>query len=144
MMNFSKKSVRDVVVAGKTALVRCDFNVPLDEAGRITDNGRIVSSLPTIRYLLDHGAAVVLCSHLGRPKGERNPKYSLAPVAAELAKLLERPVPLASDTVGEDARRLRAGLKPGAVMLLENLRFQKEEEKNDPACAKELASFADR
>jgi len=143
MMNFSKKSVRDKDVAGKTALVRCDFNVPLSESGEITDNGRIVSSLPTIRYLLEHGASVVLCSHLGRPKGEVNPKYSLAPVAKELSRLLGMPVPLARDTVGEDAQRLRRALLPGGVMLLENLRFQKEEEKNDPDFAKKLASFGD-
>jgi len=120
-----------------------DFNVPMDEEGRITDENRIQGALPTIRYLADKGAKVILCSHLGRPKGEFNLKYSLAPVARRLSELLGREVLMAKDVVGEDARRLAASLKDGDVMLLENLRFHKEEEKNDPDFAKSLASLAD-
>jgi len=142
-MNYNKKSVRDIDVSGKRVLVRCDFNVPQDESGRITDDIRIRSSLPTIRYLLESGAAVILCSHLGRPKGKADPKFSLAPVAKRLSELLQMPVPLAADVCGESARALAAELRPGAVMLLENVRFRPEEEKNDPAFARELASLAD-
>lgn len=143
-MLFRKKTVEDVSVEGKRVLLRCDFNVPLDMAsGAITDDKRITASLPTIRYLLDHGAAVIACSHLGRPKGERKMEYSLRPVAKRLSKLLSMEVPLAADVTGPDAKALAASLRPGRIMLLENLRFMKEEEKNDPSFAKELASFAD-
>ncbi len=143
-MLFRKKTVEDVSVEGKRVLLRCDFNVPLDMAsGAITDDKRITASLPTIRYLLDHGAAVIACSHLGRPKGERKMEYSLRPVAKRLSELLSMEVPLAADVTGPDAKALAASLRPGRIMLLENLRFMKEEEKNDPSFAKELASFAD-
>ena len=123
--------------------MRCDFNVPLDADKNITDETRINAALPTIRYLLDKGAAVILCSHLGRPKGEFNMKYSLAPVAKRLSEKLGFEVKLASDVIGESAKKLAAEVKPGEAILLENLRFHAEEEKNDPAFAKELASMAD-
>ena len=142
-MTYNKKSIEDIDVSGKKVLVRCDFNVPQDENGEITSDKRIVASLPTIEYLLKNGAAVILCSHLGRPKGEFNMKYSLAPVAKRLSELLGRPVAMAKDVVGEDAKARAAALKPGEVLLLENVRFHKEEEKNDPAYAKELASMAE-
>ncbi|RKJ78088.1 phosphoglycerate kinase [Butyricicoccus sp. 1XD8-22] len=143
MMQYNKKSVEDIDVAGKKVIVRCDFNVPQDDTGRITDDKRIVASLQTIKYLLAQKAAVILCSHLGRPKGQVNPKYSLKPVAERLTELLGQEVKLADDVVGESAKSLAAALKPGEVMLLENVRFHKEEEKNDPAFAKELASLAE-
>jgi phosphoglycerate kinase len=143
-MSYNKLTVRDIDVKDKKVLLRCDFNIPLDkETGAITDEGRITASLPTIQYLLDHGAAVIACSHLGRPKGEWNAKLSLSPVAARLSELLGKPVKMAKDVVGEDAKSLAACLKPGDLMLLENLRFHKEEEKNDPAFAKALADMAD-
>ncbi len=142
-MQYNKKSVEDIEVAGKKVIVRCDFNVPQDDTGRITDDKRIVASLQTIKYLLAQKAAVILCSHLGRPKGQVNPKYSLKPVAERLTELLGQEVKLADDVVGESAKSLAAALKPGEVMLLENVRFHKEEEKNDPAFAKELASLAE-
>lgn len=141
-MNYNKKSVEDIDVNGKKVLVRCDFNVPLDN-GTITDPKRIVEALPTIKYLLDHNAKVILCSHMGRPKGEFNMKYSLAPVAAKLTELLGKEVVLAKDVIGEDAKAKAAALKEGEILLLENVRFHKEEEKNDPAFAKELASMAE-
>ena len=140
---MSKKTIEDVQVNGKKVLVRCDFNVPLDGDGNITDDTRIRAALPTIKYLLDNGAAVILCSHLGRPKGEFNMKYSLAPVAKRLSEKLGFEVKLAKDVIGEDAKKLAAEVKPGEAILLENVRFQPEEEKNDPAFAKELASMAD-
>ena len=141
---MNKKTVRDIDVAGKKVLVRCDFNVPLDgETGTITDNRRIRAAIPTIQYLIDHNAKVILCSHLGRPKGEVNPKYSLKPVAEELSKLLGKEVKLAKDVIGEDAQKLTSEIKEGEVVLLENVRFHKEEEKNDPEFAKKLASFAE-
>ena len=140
---MNKKTVKDIDVAGKKVLVRCDFNVPLDENQNITDYTRIDAALPTIRYLLDQGAALVLCSHLGRPKGTFNMKYSLAPVAKALSEKLGFEVKLAKDVVGEDAKKLAAEVKPGQAILLENVRFHAEEEKNDPAFAKELASMAD-
>ena len=141
---MNKKTVRDIDVAGKKVLVRCDFNVPLDgETGTITDNRRIRAAIPTIQYLIDHNAKVILCSHLGRPKGEANPKYSLKPVAEELSKLLGKEVKLAKDVIGEDAQKLTSEIKEGEVVLLENVRFHKEEEKNDPEFAKKLASFAE-
>ena len=143
-LNYNKKSVTDVEVAGKKILLRCDFNVPLDKAtGKITDEGRITAALPTINYLLDHGAAVIACSHFGRPKGEFKPEYSLAPVAENLSKHLGKPVKMAKDVIGEDAVRLASELQPGEIMLLENTRFHKEEQKNDPDFAKKLASLAD-
>ena len=142
-MNLNKMTIEDVQVSGKKVLVRCDFNVPLDADKNITDETRINAALPTIRYLLDKGAAVILCSHLGRPKGEFNMKYSLAPVAKRLSEKLGFEVKLASDVIGESAKKLAAEVKPGEAILLENLRFHAEEEKNDPAFAKELASMAD-
>ena len=141
---MNKKTIRDIEVAGKKVLVRCDFNVPLDsETGKITDNRRIRAALPTINYLLDNNAKVILCSHLGRPKGEVNPKYSLKPVAEELSKLLNKKVTLAKDVIGEDAEKLTSNMGNGDIILLENVRFHKEEEKNDPEFAKKLASFAE-
>ncbi len=143
-MNYNKKTIRDVDVKGKRVLCRCDFNVPQDkETGAITDDNRIVAALPTLNYLLDNGAAVIACSHLGKPKGERKPALTLAPVAKRLSELLGREVIFASDVVGEDARAKAAALKPGQIMLLENLRFEPGEEKNDPAFAKALADMAD-
>ena len=141
-MTYNKKSVEDIDVAGKRVLVRCDFNVPLKD-GVITDENRINGALPTIQYLMSHGARVILCSHLGRPKGEFNMKYSLAPVAKRLSEKLGVEVPLAADVIGPDAKAKAAALKDGDVMLLENVRFHAEEEKNDPAFSKELASMAD-
>lgn len=141
-MNYNKKTVEDIDVAGKKVLVRCDFNVPMKD-GVITDDKRIVGALPTIKYLLDNGAAVILCSHMGRPKGEFNMKYSLAPVAKRLSELLGKNVELAADVIGPDAKAKAAALKCGEAMLIENVRFHKEEEKNDPAFAKELASMAE-
>ena len=141
---MSKKNVRDINVAGKKVLVRCDFNVPIDsQTGKITDNRRIRAAIPTIQYLLDNNAKVILCSHLGRPKGEVNPKYSLKPVAEELSKLLGKEVKLAKDVIGPDAEKLTSNMKNQDVVLLENVRFHKEEEKNDPEFAKKLASFAE-
>ena len=142
-MSFNKKTIEDIDVSGKKVLVRCDFNVPLDENKNITDETRINAALPTIKYLLEHKAAVILCSHLGRPKGEFNMKYSLAPVAKRLSEKLGFEVKLAKDVIGPDAKKLAAEVKPGQAVLLENVRFHAEEEKNDPAFAKELASMAD-
>ncbi len=140
-MTYNKKSVEDICVSGKKVLVRCDFNVPLKD-GVITDENRITGALPTIEYLRKNGAKVILCSHLGRPKGEFNMKYSLAPVAKRLSERLGTEVPLAADVIGPDAQAKAAALKDGDVMLIENVRFHKEEEKNDPAFAKALASLA--
>ena len=140
---MNKKTVRDIDVKGKKVLVRCDFNVPQDENGNITDTRRIVSSLPTIKYLIENGAKVILCSHLGRPKGEVKKEFSLAPVATELSKELRINVKLADDIVGESAKSLTANMKEGEVVLLENVRFDAREEKNDPEMAKELASLAE-
>jgi 3-phosphoglycerate kinase len=143
-MNTNKKSITDIDIKGKKILLRCDFNVPLDkETGAITDEGRIVSSLPTIRYLLENGAAVIICSHLGRPDGEWKPKLSLKVVADRLSVLLAKPVIMAKDVIGEDAVKRASALRPGELLLLENLRFHKEEEKNDPAFAKALSDMAD-
>ena len=139
---MNKKTIEDIDVSGKRVLVRCDFNVPLDGT-KITDDTRIVAALPTIQYLLDHNAAVILCSHLGRPKGEFNMKYSLAPVAERLSEKLDKKVVLATDVIGEDAKKCVDAMKPGDIVLLENVRFHKEEEKNDPEFAKKLASFAE-
>ena len=140
---LNKKTVEDIDVSGKKVLVRCDFNVPLDADGNITDENRIVGALPTIKYLIKNNAKVILCSHLGRPKGEFNMKYSLAPVAKRLSEKLGKEVKLAKDVIGDSAKELVAGLKDGDVMLLENVRFHAEEEKNDPAFAKALSEFAD-
>ncbi len=140
---MDKKTVRDVDVKGKRALVRVDFNVPLDAERHITDDTRIRASLPTIQYLLDNGAAVILMSHLGRPKGAVNEKYSLAPVAERLSTLLGRPVQMAPDSVGPQVEAQAKALQPGQVLLLENLRFHKEEEKNDAEFAKQLGSLGE-
>jgi len=140
---MNKKTVRDVDLKGKKVLVRVDFNVPMDDNRQITDENRIKGAMPTIKYLMEHGAKTILCSHLGRPKGEVNPKYSLAPVAQRLSELLGQPVKMAKDVVGPDADAVVASLKEGEVALLENLRFHKEEEKNDEAFARKLASYAD-
>ena len=142
-MNYNKKTVKDIDVAGKKVLLRCDFNVPQDKAtGAITDDKRIVAALPTIRYLLEQNAAVIACSHLGKPKGEWKESLSLAPVAQHLSQLLGREVLFAKDIIGPDAQAKAAALQPGQIMLLENLRFDKGEEKNDPAFAKALADLA--
>ena len=142
-MKYNKKTIEDIDLKGKKVLVRCDFNVPQDDSGNITDNNRITAALPTIKYLLSQNAAVILCSHLGRPKGEFKMKYSLAPVAARLSELLGQNVKMAKDVIGPDADALTAAVKPGEAILLENVRFHAEEEKNDPAFAKKLASYAD-
>lgn len=139
---MNKKTIEDINVSGKRVLVRCDFNVPLDGA-RITDETRINAALPTIKYLLKNNAKVILCSHLGRPKGTFNMEFSLAPVAKRLSELLGQEVKLTKDVIGEDAKASAAALKEGQAILLENVRFHKEEEKNDPAFAKELASLAE-
>ena len=141
---MAKLSVTDVPVKGKRVLVRVDFNVPLDENLNISDESRILGALPTIKYLVENGAKTILCSHLGRPKGKVVPEMSLAPVAKRLAELLPNvKVAFASDSVGEDAKTKAEQLGEGEVLLLENLRFSKEEEKNDPEFAKALASLAD-
>ena len=142
-MNFNKKTVRDIDVRGKKVLIRCDFNTPIDENGHLTDERRIQGALPTLRYLITSGAAVIVVSHLGRPKGQVNPKYTLAPVAKRLAELLKLPVSLAQDVIGPDADRLCAEIQPGQIVMLENVRFHKEEEKNDPVFSQKLASYAD-
>ncbi|MEG0494550.1 MAG: phosphoglycerate kinase, partial [Clostridia bacterium] len=140
---MAKKTIEDIQVSGKKVLVRCDFNVPMDENKVITDENRLRGALPTIKYLIEHGAKVILCSHLGRPKGEFNMKYSLKPVADRLSQMLGQPVAMAEDVIGPSAKKLASELGDGQVMLLENVRFHKEEEKNDPAFAKELASLAE-
>ncbi len=140
---MAKKTIEDIQVKGKKVLVRCDFNVPLDEDLNITDENRIRGALPTIEYLVKNGAKVILCSHLGRPKGEFNEKYSLMPVANRLTQLLKQEVKLAKDVVGPSAHELADQLQEGQVMMLENVRFHKEEEKNDPEFAKKLAELAD-
>lgn len=141
---LNKKTIEDIDVKGKRVLARCDFNVPLKD-GEITNDKRIVAALPTIKYLKDHGAKVILCSHLGRPKGEYKPEFSLAPVAAKLSEYLGQEVKLAEDpeVVGANAKAMAAELKDGDVMLLENVRYRKEETKNEEAFSKELASLAD-
>ena len=139
---FNKKTIRDIDVNGKKVLVRVDFNVPIKD-GAVGDDTRIRGALPTIQYLLDHGAAVILCSHLGRPKGERNPQYSLKPVAEYLKGLVSNPVYFADDCIGESAQKAAAELKPGEILVLENTRYYKGEEKNDLELAKGLADLAD-
>ena len=142
MAALNKKTIEDIEVKGKKVLVRCDFNVPLKD-GVITNDKRIVASLPTIKYLLDKGAKVILCSHLGRPKGEVVPEFSLKPVAARLSELLGIEVKMADDVVGESAKALAADLKEGEVLLLENVRYAKGATKNDPALSKKFADLAD-
>ena len=142
MAALNKKTIEDIEVKGKRVLVRCDFNVPLKE-GVITNDKRIVASLPTIKYLLDNGAKVILCSHLGRPKGEVVPEFSLKPVAARLSELLGLEVKMSCDVVGECANKLAAELKEGEVLLLENVRYEKGETKNDPELSKKFADLAD-
>ena len=140
---MNKKTVKDIDLKNKKVLVRCDFNVPMDENKNITDNRRIVAALPTIKYLLEQNCKVVLCSHLGRPKGEFKPEFSLKPVAKELSKLLGQEVIMAKDVIGEDAKTKAQNLKNGEVLLLENVRFHREETDNDPEFAKKLASFGE-
>ena len=140
---MSKKTIRDIDVSGKKVLVRCDFNVPQDENGNITDNRRILGAIPTIKYLIDHNAKVILCSHLGRPKGEVKKEFSLAPVQKELSKELGIEVKLADDIVGESAKKLTQDMKEKEVVLLENVRFDKRGEQNDREFSKELASLAE-
>jgi len=142
-MTLSKKTVRDIDLDGKKVLVRVDFNVPLDEEQHITDDSRIVASLPTIEYLLDHRAAVILMSHLGRPKGKAVDKLRLVPVAQRLAELLQQPVETTSDCVGTEAASKASALQSGQVLLLENLRFHEEEEKNTPEFARQLADLGE-
>jgi len=143
-MNYlNKKTVEDIEVAGKKVLVRCDFNVPFDSEGNISDPKRIIGALKTIRYLLDNKAKVILCSHLGRPKGEFKPEYSLKPVADYLSKELGFEVKLATDVIGESAQALAANVAEGEAVMIENVRFHKEETKNDPEFSKALASLAE-
>ena len=140
---MNKKTIKDIELEGKKVLVRCDFNVPMDENQNITDNTRIVAAMPTIKYLMEKNCAIILCSHLGRPKGEFKPEFSLAPVAKELSKLLGTEVIMAKDVIGEDATSKAENLKPGQIMLLENVRFHREETDNDPEFAKKLANMAE-
>ena len=140
---MNKKTIKDIELKGKKVFVRCDFNVPMDENKNITDNARIVGAIPTIKYLLENNCAIILASHLGRPKGEFKQEYSLKPVAKELSKLLEKEIIMAKDVIGEDAKTKAKNLKHGEIMLLENVRFHREETDNDEKFAKELASMAD-
>ena len=140
---MSKVTIRDIDVNGKKVLLRCDFNVPLDESLNITDKTRIVAALPTIKYLLEHNAKLILCSHLGRPKGEVKKEFSLAPVAKELSKELGKEVKLAQDVTGPSAKELTSNMKEGDVVLLENVRFDPREEQNDDTLSQEFASLAD-
>ena len=140
---MSKKTVRDIDLKGKKVFVRCDFNVPMDENQNITDNRRIVAALPTIKYLIEQNCKIILASHLGRPKGEVKPEFSLAPVAKELSKQLGQEVLMAKDVIGESAKTLAENLQEGQVMLLENVRFHREETDNNPEFAKELANMAE-
>ncbi|HOQ01657.1 MAG TPA: phosphoglycerate kinase [Acetivibrio clariflavus] len=143
MAMMNKKTIEDIDVKGKKVIVRVDFNVPLDENRKITDDKRIVGALPTIKYLVDNGAKTILVSHLGRPKDGFEEKYSMKPTAERLSELLGKEVIMAKDVIGEDAKAKAAALKDGEVLMLENVRFHKEETKNDPAFAKELASMAE-
>jgi 3-phosphoglycerate kinase len=140
---MNKKTVKDIDLKGKKVLVRCDFNVPMDENQNITDNRRIVGAIPTIKYLLENDCKIILCSHLGRPKGEFKPEFSLAPVAKELSRLLDKEVIMAKDVIGEDAKTLAKNLKTQEILLLENVRFHREETDNNEEFAKELASMAE-
>jgi phosphoglycerate kinase len=137
------KTLRDIALTGKKVLVRVDFNVPMNEAGEITDDLRIKTVLPTLRYLLEQKARIILCTHMGRPKGQRVAQYSLAPVAAHLANLLGTPVPLAADCIGPEVDTAVRALKDGEILMLENLRFHPQEEKNDPEFSRQLAALAD-
>ena len=141
-MNYNKKSIEDIDVSGKRVLCRCDFNVPTKD-GKITSDKRIVAAMPTIEYLVNHGAKVILCSHMGKPKGEYKPELSLKVVADRISELLGKPVTMASDVAGPDSQAKAAALKDGDVMLLENTRFEKGETKNDPELSTKLASLAD-
>ena len=140
---MNKKTIKDIYLKGKKVFVRCDFNVPMDEKQNITDNTRIVAALPTIKYLIEQNCKIVLSSHLGRPKGEFKKEFSLEPVAKELSKLLGREVIMAKDVIGEDATSKAANLKEGEIMLLENVRFHREETDNDPEFSKKLASYGE-
>lgn len=140
---MDKKTFKDIEVTGKKVLLRVDFNVPMDESLKITDDTRIMATLPTINYLLHQKAKVIICSHLGRPKGMFNPKYSLAPVAKRLSELLEIPVKFASDAIGESANKLISEMEDGEIVMLENIRFYAEEEENDDMFARDLAKLAD-
>ena len=140
---MNKKTVRDIDLKGKKVFVRCDFNVPMDKEQNITDNTRIIAALPTIKYLLEQNCKIILASHLGRPKGEFKPEFSLKPVAKELSKLLDREVIMAKDVIGEDAMKKASELKEGEILLLENVRFHREETDNDPEFSKKLASMAE-
>ena len=140
---MNKKTVKDIDLKGKKVFVRCDFNVPMDKEQNITDNTRIVAALPTIKYLLEQGCKVILASHLGRPKGEFKPEFSLKPVSKELSRLLNKEVIMAEDVIGKDAKTKAENLKEGEILLLENVRFHREETDNDPEFAKELASMAE-
>ncbi len=140
---MNKKTIKDIDVNGKKVFIRVDYNVPMDENLNITNDKRITATLPTLNYLLEQNAAIIIACHLGRPKGERVAKFSVKPVAARLSELLGREVKFAEDCVGEVAEKAAAALKPGEVLLLENLRYHSEEEKNDPAFSKQLASLAD-
>ena len=140
---MNKKTIKDIDLKNKKVLVRCDFNVPMDENKNITDNTRIVAALPTIKYLLENNCAIILCSHLGRPKGEVKPEFSLKPVSKELSKLLDKEIIMANDVIGEDAKSKAENLQPGQIMLLENVRFHREETDNDPEFSKQLASMAE-
>ena len=144
-MTYNKVTVEDIDVKGKKVLVRCDFNVPLDAEGNITDENRIVGALPTIKYLIENGAKVILCSHMGKPKGEPVPSLSLAPVAKSLSEKLGKEVVFAADdnVVGENAKAAVAAMKDGDVVLLQNTRYRKEETKNEKNFSEELASLAD-
>ena len=142
-MSFTKQTIRDIDLQGKKVLLRADYNVPLDDHGHITDDYRIQQSLPTIQYLLEHGAAVIICSHLGRPDGKVSEKYSLFPVVARLKELLNRDVEFAHDCVGEKAEKATKDIQPGQVVLLENLRFHAEEESNNDGFAAQLAAQAE-
>ena len=140
---MDKKTIKDIDLKGKKVLVRCDFNVPMDENQNITDNNRIVAALPTIKYLLEQDCKIILVSHLGRPKGEFKKEFSLEPVAKELSKLLNMEIIMAKDVIGEDATEKAKNLKPGEILLLENVRFHREETDNDPEFSKKLASMAE-
>lgn len=140
---LNKKSIRDIDVNGKKVFIRVDYNVPMDENQNITNDKRIVATLPTLNYLLENNAALIIACHLGRPKGERVPGFSVAPVAKKLGEIMGKEVKFASDCVGPEAEKMAADLKPGEILVLENLRYHKEEEKNDPKFAEQLAKLAD-
>jgi phosphoglycerate kinase len=140
---MNKKTVKDIDVKNKKVIVRCDFNVPIDENGKIVDNRRIEGALETIKYLIENDAKIILCSHLGRPKGKVDPEFTLKPVAEELSKLLRQEVKLATDIIGESAKNLINNMETGEIVLLENIRFDEREEKNEPEFSKELAQLAE-